>query len=313
MKLIFAGTPAFAAGALEALVVAGHQVPLVLTQPDRPSGRGMKLRPGPVKALALQHGLRVEQPLTLKSPEAQALIRAVDAELMVVAAYGLILPQTVLDLPAHGCLNIHASLLPRWRGAAPIQRAIQSGDAQSGITIMQMDAGLDTGAMLAVYPLTLEALESGASLHDKLALLGARAIVETLARLPQIQAQPQPTAGVSYAHKLSKAEAAIDWTQDAQTLARTVRAFNPVPGAHTLCGGEPLKVWMAQACAGEAEPGLVVRADADGVLVGCGSGLVLLTELQAAGGKRLSARDFLAGRSGLAGTRLGGATPIAIS
>lgn len=305
MKLIFAGTPVFAAAALEALLAAGHQIELVLTQPDRPAGRGMKLKPSPVKTLALAHGLRVEQPLSLKTQEAQQMLRDVGADLMVVAAYGLILPQAVLEIPMRGCLNIHASLLPRWRGAAPIQRALQAGDTHSGITIMQMDAGLDTGAMLSVYPLELAALETGASLHDRLAQTGAQAIVETLQTLDQIKPQAQPEQGVCYAHKLTKQESAVNWSLSASEIARSIRAFNPVPGSTTVCGDELLKLWMAEAVAGNAEPGLVVAADADGVLVGTGDGLVRITELQAAGSKRLPAKDFIAGRPGLQGTRLG--------
>jgi len=302
MKLIFAGTPAFAAAALEALIADGQQISLVLTQPDRPAGRGLKLKPSAVKTLALAHGLRVEQPLTLKTPEAQQMLREVGADLMVVAAYGLILPQAVLDLPARGCLNIHASLLPRWRGAAPIQRALQAGDAESGVTIMQMDAGLDTGAMLSIYPLTLSPLETGSSLHDKLAVLGARAIVETLAKLDQIKAQTQPDSGVCYAHKLTRQEAVVDWTQPASVIARMIRAFNPVPGATTVTPDVTLKLWMAESQEGHAAPGLVLSADASGILVGAGQGLVRITELQAPGGKRLLARDFVAGHPGLPGT-----------
>nr|WP_294866007.1 methionyl-tRNA formyltransferase [uncultured Pseudogulbenkiania sp.] len=305
MKLIFAGTPEFAAAALQALLDAGHDIPLVLTQPDRPAGRGMKLKPSPVKALALQHGLRVEQPLTLKTPEAQALIAEVGAEVMVVAAYGLLLPQAVLELPAQGCLNIHASLLPRWRGAAPIQRALLAGDSETGITIMQMDVGLDTGAMLSVHPLPIAADETAATLHDRLAEAGARAIVDTLARLDEINPVVQPAEGVTYAQKLSKAEAEVDWSQPATDIARAIRAYNPVPGAFTRLAGEPLKLWLASAEEGRGEPGTVLSADADGVRVAAGSGVVRLTQLQAAGGKRLAARDFVAGRPDLTGTRLG--------
>ncbi|MDH0342616.1 methionyl-tRNA formyltransferase [Chromobacterium haemolyticum] len=305
MKLIFAGTPEFAAAALRELIAAGHEIALVLTQPDRPAGRGMKLKPSPVKEVALEHGLRVEQPASLRNDEAQQMLRDIGAELMVVAAYGLILPQAVLDIPARGCLNIHASLLPRWRGAAPIQRAILAGDAETGITIMQMDVGLDTGDMLSIHPVAIAADETAATLHDKLAAEGARAIVSTLAGLEAIQPVKQPEAGVTYAQKLSKAEALVDWNLPAEDVARAIRAYNPAPGAHTLLAGEALKLWMAVAEAGQAEPGLVIAADADGVLVGCGSGLVRLTVLQAAGGKRLAARDFVAGRSQLTGTRLG--------
>ena len=305
MKLIFAGTPVFAAQALQALIDAGHEIPLVLTQPDRPAGRGMKLKPSPVKELALQHGLRVEQPLTLKTPEAQALVAEVGAEVMVVAAYGLLLPKAVLDMPARGCLNIHASLLPRWRGAAPIQRAILAGDAETGITIMQMDVGLDTGDMLSVHPLPIAADDSAASLHDKLAALGAEAIVSTLAALDACPAVKQPEAGVTYAAKLTKEEARVDWQLPAADIARAIRAYNPAPGAHTLLAGEALKLWHAHAIDGQAPAGQVVRADADGVVVGSGHGLVVLTQLQAAGGKRLAARDFIAGRPALAGAVLG--------
>lgn len=305
MKLIFAGTPDFAASALEALIAAGHEIVLVLTQPDRPAGRGMRLKPSPVKTLALAHGLRVEQPQSLKTPEAQDMLRAVGAELMVVAAYGLILPQAVLEIPARGCLNIHASLLPRWRGAAPIQRAIEAGDAESGITIMQMDAGLDTGDMLSVYPVPIDARETGATLHDKLAHTGARAIVETLADLDRLVRQKQPEAGVCYAHKLSKQEATLDWSLPAADLARRIRAFNPVPGAVTLLEGASLKLWMAEAEAGSGVPGVILSASADGVRVGCGEGVLCITELQAAGARRMTARDFCAGRPALAGLRLG--------
>ncbi|AOZ51369.1 methionyl-tRNA formyltransferase [Chromobacterium vaccinii] len=306
MKLIFAGTPEFAAAALRALIGAGHEIALVLTQPDRPAGRGMKLKPSPVKEVALAHGLRVEQPEKLRGNlEAQQMMRDVGAEVMVVAAYGLILPQDVLEIPARGCLNIHASLLPRWRGAAPIQRAILAGDAETGITIMQMDVGLDTGDMLSIHPLAIAADETAATLHDKLAACGAQAIVETLSRLDAIQPQKQPEDGVTYAQKLSKAEAEVDWTLPAEDVARAIRAYNPAPGAFTALNGEPLKLWLASAEAGSAEPGAVVSADVDGVLVGAGQGLVRLTVLQAAGGKRLAARDFVAGKNLPVGTRLG--------
>ncbi|WP_434635183.1 methionyl-tRNA formyltransferase [Chromobacterium sp. CV08] len=306
MKLIFAGTPEFAAAALRELIAAGHEIALVLTQPDRPAGRGMKLKPSPVKEVALAHGLRVAQPEKLRGNlEAQQMLRDVGADVMVVAAYGLILPQDVLEIPARGCLNIHASLLPRWRGAAPIQRAILAGDGETGITIMQMDVGLDTGDMLSVHPLAIAADETAATLHDKLAACGAAAIVETLGRLDAIRPQKQPEEGVTYAQKLSKAEAEVDWTLPADDVARAIRAYNPAPGAFTSLGGEPLKLWMASAEAGSAEPGVVVSADADGVLVGAGQGLVRIAVLQAAGGKRLAARDFVAGRGLPAGTRLG--------
>ncbi|WP_277060699.1 methionyl-tRNA formyltransferase [Rivihabitans pingtungensis] len=297
MKLIFAGTPEFAASALQALIDAGHDIALVLTQPDRPAGRGMKLKASPVKTLALAHGLPVSQPLTLKTAEAQAEIAAVGAEVMVVAAYGLILPKVVLEMPTRGCLNIHASLLPRWRGAAPIHRAIEAGDAETGVTIMQMDVGLDTGDMLLTVREPIHADDSTGSLHDRLAAQGAQAMVAALAQLDALSPQPQPAEGVTYAEKIGKAEAQLDWSLPAEVLHRKIRAFNPFPGASTLAGGEALKIWQAQLADGAGAPGDVLAADADGVRIACGSGALLATQLQAAGGKRLAAREFLAGHS----------------
>ncbi|HNX71341.1 methionyl-tRNA formyltransferase [Rivihabitans pingtungensis] len=297
MKLIFAGTPEFAASALQALIDAGHDIALVLTQPDRPAGRGMKLKASPVKTLALAHGLPVSQPLTLKTAEAQAEIAAVGAEVMVVAAYGLILPKAVLEMPTRGCLNIHASLLPRWRGAAPIHRAIEAGDAETGVTIMQMDVGLDTGDMLLTVREPIHADDSTGSLHDRLAAQGAQAMVAALAQLDALSPQPQPAEGVTYAEKIGKAEAQLDWSLPAEVLHRKIRAFNPFPGASTLAGGEALKIWQAQLADGAGAPGEVLAADADGVRIACGSGALLATQLQAAGGKRLAAREFLAGHS----------------
>ena len=297
MKLIFAGTPEFAASALQALIDAGHDIALVLTQPDRPAGRGMKLKASPVKTLALAHGLPVSQPLTLKTAEAQAEIAAVGAEVMVVAAYGLILPKAVLEMPTRGCLNIHASLLPRWRGAAPIHRAIEAGDAETGVTIMQMDVGLDTGDMLLTVREPIHADDSTGSLHDRLAAQGAQAMVAALAQLDALSPQPQPAEGVTYAEKIGKAEAQLDWSLPAEVLHRKIRAFNPFPGASTLAGGEALKIWQAQLADGAGAPGEVLTADADGVRIVCGSGALLATQLQAAGGKRLAAREFLAGHS----------------
>lgn len=297
MKLIFAGTPEFAASALQALIDAGHDIALVLTQPDRPAGRGMKLKASPVKTLALAHGLPVSQPLTLKTAEAQAEIAAVGAEVMVVAAYGLILPKVVLEMPTRGCLNIHASLLPRWRGAAPIHRAIEAGDAETGVTIMQMDVGLDTGDMLLTVREPIHADDSTGSLHDRLAAQGAQAMVAALAQLDALSPQPQPAEGVTYAEKIGKAEAQLDWSLPAEVLHRKIRAFNPFPGASTLAGGEALKIWQAQLADGAGAPGEVLAVDADGVRIACGSGALLATQLQAAGGKRLAAREFLAGHS----------------
>ncbi|MBU7576189.1 MAG: methionyl-tRNA formyltransferase [Hydrogenophaga sp.] len=307
MNLIFAGTPEFARVALERLLAAGFRVPLVLTQPDRPAGRGMKLQPSPVKQLALEQQIIVAQPRSLrldgKYPDdaraARDAIEAAQADAMVVAAYGLILPQWVLDTPRLGCLNIHASLLPRWRGAAPIHRAIEAGDAQTGVTIMQMDAGLDTGDMLLIERLPIQAHDTTGSLHDRLATLGGRLIVEALeiAACGGLRAEKQPAEGVTYAHKIEKAEAAIDWTAPAETLARRVRAFNPFPGAATALAGEAIKVWSAhaEAAAVQGTPGQVLAAEGSGIRVVTGSGVLVLTELQRAGGKRLAAAEFLRG------------------
>lgn len=310
MKVIFAGTPEFARVALERLLQAGFEVPLVLTQPDRPAGRGMKLQASSVKQCALEHGIPVQQPLSLrldgKYPEdaaaaRQALLDA-QADVMVVAAYGLILPQWTLDLPPHGCLNIHASLLPRWRGAAPIHRAIEAGDTHTGVTIMQMDIGLDTGDMCTIEQLPITDQDTTASLHDKLAALGGDMIVQALQALQAggragLTRTPQPTEGVTYAHKIEKAESWMDWRLSAQALDRRLRAFNPFPGGATQCGAETIKLWTAspEAYTGDAAPGTVLAADAQGVLVACSSGALRLTQLQRAGGKRLAAGDFLRG------------------
>ena len=313
MRLIFAGTPEFAQVAMAALHAAGHQIVLVLTQPDRPAGRGMKLQPSPVKQWALDHAVPVAQPRSLrldgKYPEDAAAARQtlLDAKLdhqadaMIVAAYGLILPQWVLDLPPKGCLNIHASLLPRWRGAAPIHRAIEAGDAQTGITIMQMDAGLDTGDMLLVLPCAIAPTDTTTVLHDRLAALGGQAIVQALASLDALPHQPQSAEGVTYAHKIDKAEAALDWSLSAEVLARRIRAFDPFPGMTvpltTDAGVETLKLWQATAhpSVQVAQPGTVLSADASGVRVACGEGQLCLTQLQRPGGKRLGAADFLRG------------------
>ena len=313
MRLIFAGTPEFAQMALVALHAAGHEIVLVLTQPDRPAGRGMKLLPSPVKQWALDHAVPVAQPRSLrldgKFPEDAAAARQTlldaKADAMIVAAYGLILPQWVLDLPPRGCLNIHASLLPRWRGAAPIHRAIEAGDTQTGITIMQMDAGLDTGDMLLVLPCDISPNDTTAVLHDRLADFGGQAIVRALASLDKLPRQPQPLDGVNYAHKIDKAEAALDWALSAEVLARRIRAFDPFPGMTvplvTASGVETLKIWQAVAeaakktAANAAQPGTVLSADASGVRVACGEGQLCLTQLQRPGGKRLGAADFLRG------------------
>ncbi len=316
MRVAFAGTPTFARSALAQLDRAGFEIALVLTQPDRPAGRGMKLHPSPVKELALQHGWPVAQPRSLrldgKYPEdaasAAAALRAAGAEVMVVAAYGLILPQWVLDVPLRGCLNIHASLLPRWRGAAPIHRAIEAGDTDTGITIMQMDAGLDTGDMLLVEHLSIRhdgpEPDTTARLHDRLAEMGGRMIVQTLqlAAHGALQRQPQPRDGVTYAHKVEKHEALVDWTQDAVAVERRIRAFDPFPGASTQLAGDTIKLWATDPTpshAGDtvllASPGTVVSVSPAGIAVAAGNGIVTLTELQRPGGKRLPAADFLRG------------------
>ena len=306
MKVIFAGTPEFAAAALAALHEAGFELPLVLTQPDRPAGRGMQLQPSPVKQYALKHDIPVAQPVSLKTDgkhaevatQAQALLRNTPHDLMVVAAYGLILPASVLQIPRLGCINIHASLLPRWRGAAPIHRAIEAGDTETGITLMQMDEGLDTGAMIAMGREAISPDDTTASLHDRLAALGAHMIVDALQQLKQgavLPATPQPDTGVCYAAKISKQEAVLDFQQPAAVLERRIRAFHPFPGAVAQIGDVPLKISAAQLSAANGQPGEVLSADASGVTVACGQGALILTELQKPGGKRLAAGPFLQG------------------
>lgn len=306
MRLIFAGTPQFAARALAALAQAGHDIALVLTQPDRPAGRGMKFAPSAVKALAQERGLTVYQPAGLKDEETLARLRSIGADAMVVAAYGLILPEALLALPRLGAINIHASLLPRWRGAAPIQRAVLAGDAFTGISIMQMDRGLDTGPLLAQESMPIDAEDTSARLHDKLADLGARLIVATLPRLArgELRAEPQAAAGASYAAKITKAEAEIDWSEAAPVIERKVRAFNPLPGATTRIRGVGLKIWRAGVHAAEAAPGTILEAGASGIVVACGAKALCVQELQRAGGKKLSAAQFLAGFPLAAGERL---------
>jgi methionyl-tRNA formyltransferase len=297
MRIVFGGTPEFAAQALAAILAAGHSVPLVLTQPDRPSGRGMALQASPVKQLALEHGLPVHQPPSLKSAESRQPIIDACPDVMVVAAYGLILPQAALDIPRLGCINIHASLLPRWRGAAPIQRAILAGDAETGVTLMRMEAGLDTGPMLLKGSLPIRDADCATTLHAKLAVLGARLIVEALPRLErgELPGEPQPVEGATYAAKLEKSEAVLDWRQSAVVLSRAVRAFDPFPGTVARIEGQTLKVWRAELAAGAGEPGTVLAADVGGILVACGEGALRLVELQKSGGKRLQAADFLHG------------------
>jgi methionyl-tRNA formyltransferase len=302
MRVIFAGTPEFAARALDAVAAAGHEVALVLTQPDRPAGRGMALQPSAVKKAALALGCEIFQPPTLRDAAAQARIAAAGADVMVVAAYGLILPQAVLDLPRFGCVNIHASLLPRWRGAAPIQRALLAGDTETGVCIMQMEAGLDTGPVLLREALAIAPDDTAGSLHDRLAGLGARLAVAALAGLP-MPAQPQAEVGVTYAHKIDKAEATIDWSRPAAEIDRQVRAFAPAPGAQAMLGGHGVKIWKAHPVAGSGESGTILAVDRDGIVVACGSGALAVSELQKAGGKRLPVRQFLAGHALAAGDR----------
>ena len=294
MKIIFAGTPQFAALALEALL-HDRQIAAVLTQPDRPSGRGMQLVASPVKQLALAHGIPVLQPATLKTEAAQQAIATLGADVMVVAAYGLILPKAVLELPRYGCLNIHASLLPRWRGAAPIQRAIQAGDAETGITIMQMDAGLDTGNMLLRQPCPIAANDTGTSLHDKLAVLGASSILQTLRLLQAQQLLPvmQNDAEACYAPKLLKQEAQIDWQLDAHIIERTIRAFNPFPVCTTNLQGEVIKVWQVSLCERQGEPGTVLAVSKQCIVVACGKGALCLEVLQRPGSKAQPVTQFL--------------------
>ena len=297
MRLIFAGTPEFAACALRAILAAGHEVALVMTQPDRPSGRGMALKASAVKEAATAAGIPVFQPPTLRDPAAQEVVQAVGADAMIVAAYGLILPQSVLDMPRLGCINIHASLLPRWRGAAPIQRAILAGDAETGVCIMQMEAGLDTGPVLLSGALAIDASDTAASLHDRLASLGAQLVVDALEKMP-LSAIPQFDEGVTYAAKIEKSEAALDWRQPADQLLRQVHAFNPFPGATADWQGATIKLWRAELVPdslGDSAPGCILAADRNGIVVACGEGALRLTELQKAGGKRLPAAQFLAG------------------
>jgi methionyl-tRNA formyltransferase len=308
LKVVFAGTPEFAAVALRDLIEAGFQIPLVLTQPDRPAGRGMQLQASAVKQLAVAHGIEVLQPLSLrtdsKDPQrageaqsAHARLLATDYDVMVVAAYGLILPRSTLDIKP--CINIHGSILPRWRGAAPIHRAIEAGDADTGVTIMQMEEGLDTGPMLLVERIPIEDSDTTGSLHDKLAALGGRMIVEALGRMAagDLPAVPQPEQGVTYAAKISKDEAKLDFSLPAEVLARKVRAFNPFPGAQAQAGATTVKIWHAQPAQGSGRPGQVLAADGQGIVIACGDGALRATELQKPGGKRLPAAEFLKGFS----------------
>lgn len=300
LRIIFAGTPDFAACHLQALLTGPHQVVAVYTQPDRPAGRGQKLQPSPVKQLALQHDIPVYQPKSLKKAAAQQQLAALDADLMVVVAYGLILPKAVLDMPRLGCINVHGSLLPRWRGAAPIQRALWAGDSETGITIMQMDEGLDTGAMLSKVSCPILATDTSASLYQKLAQLGPQALLAAVADLPalQQQAEAQNEQLASYAEKLSKDEARLDFNKDAAALEREIRAFNPWPVSYLELPQGTVKVWQAQVASSLSGPvGSILKADKTGIYIGCQQQVLQITQLQPPGKKPMSSADFLNGRA----------------
>ena len=302
MKIIFAGTPEFAVPALAALIVAGHEIVMVLTQPDRPAGRGMQLKASPVKQLALQHSLAVFQPVSLKPAEVQAQIAAVNADVMIVAAYGLIIPTSVLNMPTKGCYNIHASLLPRWRGAAPIHRALLAGDAETGVTIMEVVPALDAGAMVSKGVVPILETDTTQTLHDSLSKIGADLMVQAmtiLAKTGVLPSEAQDESLVTYAHKLEKAESAIDWQKSAVDISRQVRAFNPFPVATAQFRGETCRIWFASAIKGKANAGEVVGLSdhtAGALLLGCGEGLLHITELQMPGGKRQTAQQFVQGQ-----------------
>jgi methionyl-tRNA formyltransferase len=297
MRIVFAGTPDFSVPVLQVLIDSSHTVVGVYTQPDRPAGRGRKIQQSPVKQLALQHDLPVFQPTHLKSTDQQQALKELQADLMVVVAYGLLLPQAVLDIPKLGCLNLHASLLPRWRGAAPIQRAILAGDTQTGVCLMQMEAGLDTGPVLASQTCPIEASETGGQLHDKLSAISARLLADNLDAVAEgaLSAIVQDNELATYAKKLQKSEARIDWSQSAVQIDRQVRAFNPWPVAHTQYADSVLRIWQSHVVTGgrDLEPGAVIAADKSGILVACGQDCLQLTEVQLPGGKRLTAAQFL--------------------
>ncbi|MCF5721975.1 methionyl-tRNA formyltransferase [Pseudomonas syringae] len=298
LRIVFAGTPEFAAEHLKALLTSPYDIVAVYTQPDRPAGRGQKLMPSPVKQLALEHNIPVLQPPTLRNAEAQAELAALKPDLLVVVAYGLILPQIVLDIPRLGCINSHASLLPRWRGAAPIQRAIEAGDRESGVTVMRMEAGLDPGRMLLKVTRPINAEDTGGSLHDRLAEMGPPAVIEAIAGLAAgtLQGEVQDDSLATYAHKLNKDEARIDWSRPAVELERLVRAFNPWPVCHSTLNGEALKVLAATLADGTGAPGEIIGASKDGLLVACGEQALCLTRLQLPGGKALNFSDLFNSR-----------------
>jgi methionyl-tRNA formyltransferase len=294
LRIVFAGTPEFAAEHLKALLGSPHQIVAVYSQPDRPAGRGQKLTPSPVKLLAMQHEIPVLQPQTLRDPAAQAELAALKPDLMVVVAYGLILPQVVLDIPRLSCINSHASLLPRWRGAAPIQRAVEAGDAESGVTVMQMEAGLDTGPMLLKVGTAISADDTGGSLHDRLAALGPQAVIEAISGLADgtLKGEVQDDSLATYAHKLNKDEARLDWSRPATELERLVRAFYPWPMCHSTLNGDAIKVHAAALGDGQGAPGVILAADKSGLTVACGDGALRLTRLQLPGGKALNFSDL---------------------
>ncbi len=299
LRIIFAGTPDFAARHLQALLEAGHQVVAVYTQPDRPAGRGQQLQASPVKQLAVANEIAVYQPKSLKKAKAQAELAAIDADLMIVVAYGLILPPVVLATPRLGCINVHGSLLPRWRGAAPIQRSIWAGDAETGVTIMQMDAGLDTGAMLSKVSLPITTADTSATLYEKLAVVGPQALIAALTDLPKLQqnAVTQDDKAANYAEKLSKEEALLDFNKAAAALEREIRAFNPWPVSYLQLGSQQLKVWKSRVEAGHGVPGTVVKVDKTGIAVATSDGLLVIEQLQPPGKKAMAVADFLNGRA----------------
>ncbi len=305
LRIIFAGTPDFAAPALAALIEAGYKIVLVLTQPDRPSGRGMKLKASPVKELALQHGIEVFQPETLKDASAQSRIEEAKADVMIVAAYGLIIPTNVLNMPRLGCYNIHASLLPRWRGAAPIQRSLMAGDKETGVTIMEVVPALDAGAMISKGIVKITELDTAQTLHDALAKIGAELMVQAMEKLSKngaLDSTPQDESLVTYAEKLQKSEATIDWKKSADAISKQVRAFNPFPVATAILNGEVCRIWMATKKPGKGRAGEVMATN-ETIDIACGEDVLCIHELQLPGGKRLKAREFLTGRQLTVGTK----------